>query len=90
MAILGLLAVPFVLAGWVLYGICAGGDWLVKYLLERRRQRQARIEAELDRKQTELRRTILTLASELNGNALEARKALIRESFLARGEIPSE
>lgn len=61
-------------------------DWL-----ERREQRkQQAIEAELDRTQAELRRTILDLSAALGAEAHEARKALIRESFLARGEIPKD
>lgn len=61
-------------------------DWF------RRRQdrKRARIEAELDRTQAQLRQTIFQLAAALNGDALEARKALIRESYLARGEVPKE
>lgn len=54
----------------------------------RSRKRKAAIEAELDRTQAELRSTILQLASAMNGDAHEARKALIRESYLARGEVP--
>ena len=50
--------------------------------------RIARIEAELDRQQAELRATILNLANQLGADAHEARKALIRESFLASGKVP--
>lgn len=53
-------------------------------------RRRARIEAELDRKQDELRRTVLQLADALGMEAHEARKALIRESFLASGRTPSK
>ena len=53
-------------------------------------RRRARIEAELDRKQDELRRTVLQLADALGMDAHEARKALIRESFLASGRTPNE
>jgi len=52
------------------------------------REREARIEAELDRKQEELRRTILELAEAIGVEAHEARKAMIRESFLASGRVP--
>lgn len=61
-------------------------DWV----RHRRDRKRARIEAELDRTQAELRQTILQLAVAMNGDALEARKALIRESYLARGEVPKE
>lgn len=53
-------------------------------------RRRARIEAELDRKQEELRRTVLQLADALGMEAHEARKALIRESFLASRRKPNE
>lgn len=61
----------------------------LNYRLQQWRQhRVRRIEAELDRTQAQLRATILTLASELGADAHEARKALIRESFLASGRTP--
>lgn len=53
-------------------------------------RRRARIEAELDQKQDELRRTILDLADALGMEAHEARKALIRESYRASGRTPSQ
>ncbi|KZE43289.1 hypothetical protein [Microbacterium sp. T32] len=90
MVVLGLLALPFVLAGWIISVLTTGGEWLVRYFLDRRERKRAAIEAELDRTQAELRATILSLSEQLNGSAHEARKALIRESFLARGEIPKD
>lgn len=54
------------------------------------RGRQDRIEAELDRTQDEVRHTILRLADALGMEAHEARKALIRESFIASGKAPEE
>jgi hypothetical protein len=53
-------------------------------------RRRARVEAELDQKQDELRRTILSLADALGMEALEARRSLIRESFVASGRLPNE
>lgn len=53
-------------------------------------RRRARLEAELDRKQDELRATILSLAEAIGMEAHEARKALIRESFLASGRVPKD
>lgn len=53
-------------------------------------RRRARIEAELDQKQEELRRTILQLATAIGMESHEARRALIRESFLASGRIPPD
>ena len=89
MAVLGLLALPFMLAGWVIYGLCAGGEWLVRYFLERQGRKRAAIEAELDRKQAELRGTILQLADALGMEAHEARKALIRESYRGSSTVPT-
>ena len=51
-------------------------------------RRRARIEAELDQKQDELRRTVLGIADALGMEAHEARRALIRESFLSSGRVP--
>lgn len=55
-----------------------------------RRQRAAAAadEAWRDQKQMELRHTILRLADHLGADAHEARKALIRESYLASGKLP--
>jgi hypothetical protein len=57
----------------------------VNWLRTRRNRKRAAIERELNRTQLELRATILRLASELGMDAHEARKALIRESYLASG-----
>lgn len=88
MQYLALLLLPVVVlygAGWLVWaGVTALMDWL-KVLRERKR---AQIERELDRKQAELRATILTLAEQLGADAHEARKALIRESYLATGQTP--
>lgn len=88
MQYLALLLLPVVVlygAGWLVWaGVTALVDWL-KVLRERK---HARIERELDRKQAELRATILTLAEQLGADAHEARKALIRESYLATGQTP--
>lgn len=69
-------------------------DWareaIVSCIAELRPRRAARIEAELDRKQDELRSTILNLAEALGADAHEARKALIRESYLASGKVPGQ
>ncbi|GAB3608367.1 hypothetical protein GCM10027414_04920 [Humibacter ginsengiterrae] len=59
-------------------------DWLQQW----RDARAARIEAELDRTQEQLRATMLQLAEALAQDAHQARRALIRESFLASGQMP--
>jgi hypothetical protein len=88
--LLPLLMLPFLLiagVGWLLVKIVEGIVYLFQRLRERRR---TRVERELDRTQAELRATILRLASELGADAHEARKALIRESYLAAGRAPDE
>jgi hypothetical protein len=85
---LALLLIPFILVGGFFYWVGVGLEWLVDWWRDRRQRRIARIEAELDRQQAELRATILHLANQLGADAHEARKALIRESFLASGRVP--
>lgn len=53
---------------------------------ERRRRRIARIEAELDAKSEQLRRTILSLAQQLADERDEASRKMSREAFLASGK----
>ncbi|WP_146083730.1 hypothetical protein [Rathayibacter sp. AY1C6] len=55
-----------------------------------RYRRIDRVEAELDREQDEMRATMLHLADALGADAHEARKALIRESYLATGRMPEK
>ncbi len=88
--IAGIYLVAFLVYLVVMLVIAFGRQPLEQWIDRRRDRKRARIEAELDRTQAELRQTILQLASALNGDALEARKALIRESYLARGEVPKE
>ena len=86
--LLALIAFPF-LAFFAL--IETADEWgapIVSWFRNRRDRRRARIEAELDRKQEELRGTILQLADALGMEAHEARKALIRESYLRSGRTP--
>lgn len=90
MAYLVLFALPFLLLGGLIELACVGGEKLVNWLLLRRDRKRAAIERELDRTQAELRSTILRLASELGADAHEARKALIRDSYLASGNFPSD
>lgn len=92
MAYLVLLALPVLLAvgfmSWAIEGAMEGAEMLVNWLRDRRSRRIARIEAELDRTQMQLCASIVQLAQELGGDAHEARKALIRESYLASGQVP--
>lgn len=91
--ILALIGLAVYAAFWVLVviaiGVWKGGEWLVTWIIRRRRARIVRIEAELDRKQEELRATVLRLAGALGMEAHEARKALIRESYLSSGQVPN-
>ncbi len=90
--LLALFAAPFLVIGGVIAGIAEGGTRIVNQLHRRRagrlRAERTAVERELDRTQDELRRTILGLAEQLGANAHDARKALIRESFIASGKIP--
>lgn len=90
LTIAGIYAVAFLVNLAAMLVMAFGWQPLKQWARQRRDRKRARIEAELDRAQAELRQTILQLASVLNGDALEARKALIRESYLARGEVPKE
>ena len=60
-------------------------DWFADH----RRAKVTKIEAELDQAQDQMRATILALAGQLGADAHEARKALIRESFLTSGQVPT-
>ncbi|MBX3100139.1 MAG: hypothetical protein KF761_11225 [Salinibacterium sp.] len=85
-----LLALPFVLAGGLFSLTWYGVEQAVDWVRDRRQRRRRAIERELDRQQAQLRATILRLATELGADAHEARKALIRESYLASGRTPTE
>jgi hypothetical protein len=87
--ILVLLALPFVAVGYVVIGVVKGGELLMQSTQNHRYIRTRRAEAELDRQQEELRSTILSLADALGMEAHEARKALIRESYRATGQVPN-
>ena len=90
MAYLVLLALPFLAFGGLINLMILGGEKVVDWFRSRRDRKRAAIERELDRTQAELRGTILRLASELEMDAHEARKALIRESYLASGRTPDQ
>lgn len=88
--ILILLALPFVAVRYAAIGVVKGGELLMQSIRNNRFIRTRRAEAELDRQQEELRRTILSLADALGMEAHEARKALIRESYRASGQVPNQ
>lgn len=87
--VLVLLGLPVLLFFWLLELVSDMVENLWNLLRHRRDVKRARIEADLDRTQAELRATILDLAAQLGGDAHEARKALIRESYLASGSVPA-
>lgn len=87
MAYIVLLALPFLLVCGLIQLLWMGGEKLVEWFKLRSDRKRAAIERELDRTQLELRNTILQLASALGADAHEARKALIRESYLASRPI---
>jgi|GEM_PF-3832570 len=70
-----------------LSALVALGMVVMEWFKERR---IARITAELNRAEAELRMAILQAANELGADAHEARKALIRVSYLASGHTPDE
>lgn len=91
LALIGLACyAAFWLVAMICVGVWKGGEWLVNFIARPRQARLNRIEAELDRKQDELRATVLNLANALGMEAHEARKALIRESYLASGKVPDQ
>ena len=88
MELLPLLLIPFLLLALLIQGVVMLIGWLADKIHNAQELRRRRAECELNRTQAQLRATILTLASELGADAHEARKALIRESFLASGRTP--
>jgi len=88
MQYLALLLLPFIAAYGVAWLVWAGVITIVDWIKALRANKRVRIERELDRQQAELRATILHLAGQLGADAHEARKALIRESYLASGQTP--
>lgn len=87
LGLLALIGLPFLVLGWLIGAAIEGAEQLMNWLYRRREARSARIEADLDRTQDELRATILRLAGSLGVEAHEARRALIRESYLATGRV---
>ena len=79
--ILALLALPVLalvgLLGWSIDIVI----WMKDKFVQRRERKRDQIEAELDRTQARLHATILQLATELHGDAQDARKAMIQASF---------
>lgn len=70
--------------------LLAVADGIWSAALRRRDLCLEREEAELDRQAAAVRQSILALAEQLGADAHEARKALIRESFLASGRVPKD
>lgn len=90
LGLLALLALPVLAFFAVLEAAEQPGRRLMDWIKARRDRHIDRIEAELDRKQDEMRATILHLADALGADAHEARKALIRESYFATGRMPDK
>lgn len=88
MQYLALLLLPLIALYGIAWLIGAGVMVVVDWAKTLRENKRARIEREIDRKSAELRATIFNLAEQLNADGLEARKALIRESYLATGQVP--
>jgi hypothetical protein len=88
MQYVALVLLPVILAVGIVHLIIEGVIWVVEWFRSRRERRIARIEAELDRTQAQMRATILQLAEQLGADAHEARKALIHEAFMSSGQVP--
>lgn len=80
----------------VVVGLVAGAFWIVWGVIEeecerRSEDRRQLIEADLDRKQAELRRTVLALADALAEErvaALEAGQQMVAHAYLTTGRVP--
>lgn len=89
-ALVGLIAVI------VLVGLLTGAFWIVWGVIEseceqRTEARRQLIEADLDRKQAELRRTVLALADALAEErvaGLDASQQMIAHAYLTTGRVP--
>ncbi|WP_448810387.1 hypothetical protein [Agromyces bauzanensis] len=90
LGLLALLGLPFLAIFALLEAAEEPWRRFLEWIKARRDRRVDRVEAELDRKQDELRATILHLANALGAEAHEARKALIRESYLASGRLSKD
>lgn len=88
--LLALLALPVLALFALLEAAEEPGRRLMDWIKACRYRRIDRVEAELDREQDEMRATMLHLADALGADAHEARKALIRESYLATGRMPEK
>ena len=73
------LALSMVAAAWLLLSLLhIVGTWLTEQYQAYRARQYAAMEAELDRKQAELRAAIYRLAAELNADARRAEAAMSR------------
>lgn len=61
---------------------------VAQWMKERRERRVTRIEAELDAKSEQLRRTILSLAEQLVAERSEAARQMTRHAFLTSRRTP--
>lgn len=95
---LGVLLILLQLLGWIgalvllVYAALWALSWVVDWRYARQRARRLEIEAVLDRKQQELRGTILRLADALAEERVHANQAsaeMIRAAYLSRGQLPS-
>ena len=68
---------------FLINALVEGVGW---WVAERRRRRIAQIDAELDAKSEQLRRTILSLAEQLAAEQGEASRQMIRAAFLVTGK----
>ena len=89
-------ALVSVIAVIVVVGLIAGAFWIVWGAIEDERERRSEarrqlIEADLDRKQAELRRTVLALADALAEErvaALDSSQQMVAHAYLTTGHVP--
>ena len=81
------IAVSFYIGYAVFLGIEALIDVLVAWRQSRHQQKIARIKADLDQAQEELRHTILALAEQLAAERDEAARDLTRAAYLTSGTV---
>lgn len=86
--VIAILTIPVMLATGLISTVMETGRWVMAEFRDWRQSRRDRAEKALTAQELQLRRTILQLAEQLGAEAHEARKTLIRESFLASGRVP--
>ncbi|WP_416442590.1 hypothetical protein AB3K78_09185 [Leucobacter sp. HNU] len=88
LTIIGTFVSSFLIAYAVIYGIEVLVEVIVEWREQRRQVQMARIEADLDAAQNDLRLAVLALAEHLAADRDEASRALTRAAYLSSGGVP--